>query len=196
MTVAITLFALLLIAIILGPCSLTGGSIQGSSSVQVKGTAAPPGVAGAGVPALTTTIPLAAQESLTFGTSTGQINIIISQARTLAASSNETLDINTGLADIFNATPTMLHLKYIYLAIQSGGDVTGLTLAGGASNPFLGPLAGTTPTLTVYPNGPGYQNGEPTVGWTVSSGAANIKITNNSSSASVTYQIVLGGTTT
>jgi hypothetical protein len=186
-------FVPLLLFVLVG--MLTGGSIQGSTSIQIKGTTAPQGTASSStLQPISTTVTGSAQESLTFGTGSGQCNVIIAQDRTLAISSSETLDINTGLADIFGATPTMLHLKYIAVYIASGGDVTGLTIEPGATDPFAG--YGISTTLIVYPNGPGFQNGEPTVGIAVSSAVANIKIVNNSSSAAVTYRIVLGGTTT
>jgi hypothetical protein len=183
--------------------AINGGSIAGSSTILVKATAPPTGNASTSqASALSTTISLpgtnGASQSLTYGTGSGQINVIICQTRTLALSTSETLDINTGLADVFNFTPTMLHLKYIAVYVITGtGDVSGLSILGGASNPFVGYGINTAAYgVTVYPGGPGFQAGEPTVGITVSSGAANIKMTNNSSAASVTYQIVLGGTTT
>lgn len=181
-------------------CCLTGGSIQGATSIQVKGTAAPQGTASSStLQALTTTVTGSAQESLTYGTGSGQVNLIVAQDRTLAASTSETLDLygsTTPLADIFGASALFRHIKYIAIYIVSGGDVNGLAIGNAASNPFLGPLGGTTPTILVYPGGPGFQIGEPTAGWAVSSTAGQLKIANESSAASVTYRLVIGGTST
>jgi hypothetical protein len=180
--------------------SLTGGSIQGATSIQVKGTAAPQGTASSStLQSLATTVTGSAQESLTYGTGSGQVNLIVAQDRTLAASSNETLDLygsTTPLADIFGANALFRHIKYIAVYIVANGDVSGLLVGGAGSDPFLGPLGGTSPTVLIYPNGPGYQLGEPTVGWGVTSSAGQLKITNESSAVSVTYRIVIGGTTT
>ena len=191
--------ALILIVIVL-LSSLTGGSIQGATSIQVKGTAAPQGTASSTtLQSLTTTVTGSAQESLTYGTATGQVNLIVAQDRTLAASSNETLDLygsTTPLADIFGANALFRHIKYIAIYIVSGGDVSGLQIGNAGSNPFLGPFGGTSPTVLIYPNGPGFQVGEPTVGWAVTTAAGQLKITNESSSVSVNYRIVIGGTTT
>jgi hypothetical protein len=178
---------------------LTGGSVQGATSIQVKGTAAPQGTASSSsLQSLTTTVTGSAQESLTYGTGSGQVNLIVAQDRTLAASSNETLDLygsTTPLADIFGASTLFRHIKYLAVYIVSGGDVNGVLVGGAGSNPFLGPLGGTSPTVLIYPGGPGLQVGEPTAGWVVSSTAGQLKIANESSAVSVTYRIVIGGTT-
>lgn len=180
--------------------SLIGGSIVGATSIQIKGTASPQGTASSStLQSLTTTATGSAQEALAFGTASGQVNLIVAQDRTLAASSSETLDLygsTTPLADIFGANALFRHIKYIAIYIVSGGDVNGLSIGGAASNPFLGPLGGTTPTLLVYPNGPGFQVGEPTAGWAVTTSAGQLKLANESSSVSVTYRLVIGGTTT
>lgn len=192
---ALWLYAVVLLAL----CApkLTGGSIQGATAISVKGTAAPPGTATTStIQAQTASITGAAQEALSYGTGSGQVNIILAQDRTLAASASDTLDLNTGLSDIFNAAAgTMLHLKYIAVYIVSGGDVNGLLLKTGASMGFLGYGINSVGTI-IYPNGPGYQAGEPTVGIAVSSSLANILINNESSAVAVTYRIVVGGTTT
>jgi hypothetical protein len=192
--------AILILLVVVLLCSLTGGSIQGATSIQVKGTAAPQGTASSStLQALTTTVTGSAQESLTYGTGSGQVNLIVAQDRTLAASSNETLDLygsTTPLADIFGANALFRHIKYVAIYIVSGGDVNGLLIGNAGSNPFLGPLGGTSPTVLVYPNGPGFQVGEPTAGWAVTSSVGQLKIANESSAVSVTYRIVIGGTTT
>jgi hypothetical protein len=194
------LIGLLLLAVVMLSRCPTGGSLQGATNIQVKGTAAPQGTASSSsLQSLSTTVTGSAQESLTYGTATGQVNLIVAQDRTLAASSNETLDLygsTTPLADIFGANALFRHIKYIAIYIVSGGDVNGLLVGGAASDPFLGPLGGTTPTVLVYPSGPGFQVGEPTVGWAVTTSAGQLKITNESSAVSVTYRIVIGGTTT
>jgi hypothetical protein len=195
---AIPAILILLVVVLLS--RLTGGSIQGATSIQVKGTAAPQGTASSStLQALTTTVTGSAQESLTYGTGSGQVNLIVAQDRTLAASSNDTLDLygsTTPLADIFGANALFRHIKYIAIYIVSGGDVNGLLIGNAGSNPFLGPLGGTSPTVLVYPNGPGFQVGEPMAGWAVSSTVGQLKIANESSAVSVTYRIVIGGTTT
>lgn len=179
---------------------LTGGTVVGATSIQIKGTAAPQGTASSSsLQSLSTTVTGGAQESLTFGTGSGQANLIVAQDRTLAASSNETLDLygsTTPLADIFGASALFRHIKYVAVYIVSGGDVNGLLIGGAGSNPFLGPLGGTSPTVLVYPNGPGFQVGEPTAGWSATTSAGQLKIANESSAVSVTYRIVIGGTTT
>ena len=196
--IVLTCFLLLCLGVLV--CGLTGGSIQGATSIQVKGTAAPQGTASSStLQSLTTTITGSAQESLTYGTGSGQVNLIVAQDRTLAASSNETLDLygsTTPLADIFGANALFRHIKYIAIYIVSGGDVNGLMIGNAGSDPFLGPLGGTTPTVLVYPSGPGFQVGEPTAGWAVTSAAGQLKITNESSAVSVNYRIVIGGTST
>jgi hypothetical protein len=190
---ALWLFVLVLLAL-LSP-KLTGGSIQASSNIQIKGSAAPQGTAATStLQTLNVTITGQAQETLNFGASTNQMNIIIAQDRTLTTGGSETLDINTGLADIFGATNTALHCKYIGSYIVSGGDTSGVSITTPGSNGFVGYGINTSGTI-MYPNGPGYQGGEPTVGITCSATHGNITVTNLSSTIGVTYRIMLGQTT-
>jgi hypothetical protein len=181
--------------VLLGATSLVGGSLSAGSNINLQGTANPQGTASSSsLNVIPTTLTGNPQISLAFGTGSNQFNVAIAQDRTLSASSNETLDINTGLTDILDGTPTMTHLKYIMVFIVSGGDATGLSVFEGASNGFTGyGITGTAAGPIVYPNGPGFQAGEPTVGITVSSSLANLKIVNNSSAVAVTYRIVLVG---
>jgi hypothetical protein len=182
--------------LLLGTTSLVGsGGFTCAANINVQGTANPQGTASTStLNQLSTTVTGNPGITMTFGTGANQFNILIAQDRTLTASSSETLDINTGLADLFDGSPTMTHLKYVAFYIISGGDTTGLTAVSGASNGFVGyGIQTTSAGPTVYPNSCGFQNGEPSAGITVSSSLANIKFTNNSSSVSVTYRVIFAG---
>lgn len=176
--------------------ALTTGSLLATSNITMKATWPPAGTAATStVTATQLTVTANPQEMLAFGTTSGQANVLISQDRTLTASATETIDINTGLNDIGGFSPVALHLKYVGMYIVSGGDTTGLTIVSGTSSGFTGYGINST-GVTIYPSGPGFQNGEPVTGIACTTGAANIKITNNSSTAPTTYRIMLAGTTT
>jgi hypothetical protein len=188
------LLAMVLIALI-APKLAAGTKLQGTTALNVTAVQLLQGNAATA----TQTIGQSPQNqiALAYGTASGQSNILIYATVTINASSSLTININTGAVDIFGATAaTMLHLKYIGIFITSGGDVNGLLIDGSASNPFLGyGIAGTTGPI-IYPNGTGFQAGEPTVGITVSSGAANIKLTNESSAVAIVVTYCFMGTTT
>lgn len=184
---------------ILGTTGITAGACKGAVTVTVTGTVPPQGNAtSSSVPSQQVVVTSAVTEALAFGTASGQCDTIVCQDRTLAASTAETLTLNdSSLKDVGGAGVVLAHLKFLCIYIVVGtGDVSGMSIGGGASNPYVLPLSGTTPVITVYPGGPPYLAGEPTVGFVVSSTHKTITITNLSSAVAVTYRLVLGGTTT
>lgn len=72
-------------------------------------------------------------------------------------------------------------------------NVSDIVLAGGATNPFLGPLGGTTPSLTAPPNAQISLVNPTAAGWAVASGNANLKLSNDGGSAAVTGKLIIVG---
>lgn len=181
---------------------LSGGNLTASSTVTVVGSNAPQGTGTSTLSPLQTTLTSTCNTTqLLYGIGANQVNLIVSQDRTLAASGSEILDLLgtvTPLKDIFGSACLFVHIKYILIYILPGtGDINGLTIGNAGSDPWVagGALGGTTPTQTIYPGGTPFQLGEPTVGFLVSSGSGQLKVLNVSSAVITNYRIVIGGTT-
>jgi hypothetical protein len=192
------LFAVcLVIRGLIAPSTITPGT-----STSITGTQAPQGTAGSStISANSATIQSTCNGTvLTYGTASNQVNLIVCQDRTLAISTNEILDLyghTTPLGDIFGSNCLFLHIKYIMIYLLPGtGDISGLTIGGAGANPWVGPMGGTTPTITIYPGGRPWELGEPTAGFVVGSTNGQLKVANNSASVAATYRLVIGGTTT
>lgn len=126
------------------------------------------------------------------GTASGAADLVFADERTLAASATENLDLAGGLTDPFGVTLTFAKVKAIIIIANAANSND--VVAGAATNPFTGPLGGTTPTVSVKPGG-FYAIGHPGAGWTVTAATADIlKVANGSSGTSVTYRIIIIGT--
>jgi hypothetical protein len=132
------------------------------------------------------------------GTGGGQADTIYETTATIAASGTLTLDLNGTLTDPFGATVNLLHVKAIYIQADAGNSAA-VQMAPGSSNPFNGPLAGTSPTLAIaagefylHTNGSGSN-----AGWAVVASTGDIlRIINTSGSASAKVTVVIIGTST
>lgn len=138
--------------------------------------------------------------SLTYGTSSGEADIFCEGEFTIAASSSLTLNLYDGgttTSDLVRlltgAAAALVTCKSLTIAVTSGGDTSGVTVGAAASNIFAGFFGDTSDTVTIYPSGPALSLGCP-AGVTVSSTAKNLKLTNNSTTDSVTVQVTAVGT--
>jgi hypothetical protein len=87
--------------------------------------------------------------SLTNGTAAGQADLVFFDERTVASATNLDLDLNGVLLDAFGVTINAVELVALFIinAPRSGAaNTTALTLGGG-TNPVLGFLGGTIPTI-------------------------------------------------
>jgi len=126
------------------------------------------------------------------GTASGAADLMFSDERTLAASANESLDLAGSLVDPLGATLTFAKIKAIIVIAAAAN--TNDVVVGAAASPFVGPLGGTTPTISVKPGG-FFAIAHPGAGWTVTASSADLlKIANSSSGTGVTYKIILIGT--
>ena len=178
--------------------ALLTGNLTGTVGFSIKASETSPGST-SGV--LNNTLTAQFQEVLNLGTASNQANLFVSQIpAAIAASGTLNLDLydaSTPLLDILGNTCAFRHVKQMIIWIVPGtGDVSGVTIGAAGSNPWLGPLGGTTPTFTIYPGGLPFCGGEPTVGLVVSSTHGQLLLTNNSSSVAAQLQIVVAGTTT
>jgi len=138
---------------------------------------------------------LAISDKLLNGTGLDQNDIVWHDVRTLSASSSEDLDMAGTLTDAFGNTVTFSKIKGIVLNNQT--TTAGCILeAGGGSNDFNAWLGATGDKIKVGPNGLVVSWNPSLAGYSVTADTADIlKITNTDSSNSITYQIVIVGTT-
>lgn len=126
------------------------------------------------------------------GVSALQADLVWSSSRTLAASANESLDLSGVLTDDFGGTLAFVSVKAIKVQADPGN--TNDVVVGAGSNPFVGPLGGTTPTFAVKPGGTAMFVA-PKGGWSVVAATGDIlKVANGSSGTGVTYRITVIGT--
>ncbi len=130
---------------------------------------------------------------LTSGTGADQADLMFADTRTLAASATENLDLAGSLTDAFGATLAFAKIKAIIVQ-AAAANTNDVVVGGAASNAFTGPLGGTDPTVAARPGG-AIVLFAPATGWTVTAGTGDIlKVANSSSGTSVTYSIVIIGT--
>jgi hypothetical protein len=87
--------------------------------------------------------------SLTNGTAAGQADLVFFDERTITTGASLDLDLSGVLADAFGVTITAVELVALFVinAPRSGAaNTTSLTIGGG-TNPIVGYLGGTTPTI-------------------------------------------------
>lgn len=135
--------------------------------------------------------------TLASGTGAGQADKMFSDTRTLTASSSEDLDLAGSLVDALGATVTFVKIKGLIVAAAAGNTnnvVVGGVAAGLASGPIL---PQTTGQVTLRPGaafavicGAADATGYPVTATT----ADLLHIANGSSGTSVTYDIIIIGT--
>lgn len=159
-----------------------------TSRARISGTVT--GVNDAGAPKIE--IEEGASKSLTDGTGIGQANAVYVDDFTIAASSTLDIDLAGSLLDVLGATVVFTAVKEIML-IAADGNTNNIVLGGG-TNPFLGPLGGTTPTIAVKPGGHLKLADHSAAGWAVGAGSSDIlRLTNSAGGSGVSGTIVIVG---
>lgn len=135
--------------------------------------------------------------ALANGTAANQADLIYVAERTVADGADDDIDLNGTLTDAFGNTVSMVEVVGIFLlnAPKTGSaNTTDLTIGGG-SNPFLGFLGGTTPTIGPFKPGAMFQMVSPDAAGlgTVTAGTADILRISNSAGAANKYQLVITG---
>ncbi len=147
--------------------------------------------------AVIATAPLSVSQSYGFstGTGAGQADKIFSDTRTIAASSNDDLDLAGVLIDALGSVITFARVKALVIR-AAAANTNNLILGGSATNPVTTILGGTTPTLTIRPGGSivlvaGVGDA---VGYVITAATADIlRLTNGGAGSSVTYDIIIIG---
>ncbi len=133
-----------------------------------------------------------------FGVAAGQVNEAYVAVRTLAAGASETLDLVGVLSGLFGQTISFARIKGILIALLTAPEIaSSITVGDAASDPWLGPLGGTTPMTTVTSGDCWQQTRSDATGWAVGGGAGeNLKVANDDGTNSATYLVALLGCTT
>lgn len=178
--------------------AMIDGEVSASTACSVRGTYPPQGVSST---LRNTAIAQSADAdttTLTYGTASGNVDLITCSDRTLAiqgtAGDDATYDLYTGtdLKDLDGLTCAFRKVKFIQISIISGGDTLGVRIGGAASNEWVGFFAAAGDKHLIFPGGPAYQAGSP-AGIAVGSSTKNLFI-ENLGAAAVTLRIVIAGT--
>ncbi len=170
---------------------MTNGSYRLSGGITGYGINTP----SVGTPAPKVSFPESFLQQCGYGTTTGKVDIIVVQPRTLTATTGETLDLYGGsLLDVLRASAPFRKLRSLAIWITSGGDTAGLTVGddGVIASPNQLFFGGVAMRQIVYPSGPAMLGGSP-AGTTVDNTHKNVKVLNNGA-VSVTYMLCLAGT--
>lgn len=123
----------------------------------------------------------------------GKADILWADTRTLAASATENLDLAGVLSGLLGGTITAAEITAIIISADKG-NTNDVVFFGAGSNPFNGPLSGTTPKLTIGPDDFAAITNKK--GWTVTATTGDILLVANSAAGTpVTYTIILVGRT-
>ncbi|WP_369778838.1 hypothetical protein [Streptomyces sp. R33] len=130
---------------------------------------------------------------LASGTGAGKADLRFADTRTLAASATEDIDLAGSLVDIYGATLTFAKIKAIVISAAAAN--TNNVVVGAGTNPWITAL-NATGTITLRP-GAGlalFAGAADATTYAVTAGTGDIlKIANSAGSTSVTYDIVIIG---
>lgn len=164
-----------------------------SASVRLRLAASQTGSSDYGGPAFAPA--LEAVMNLANGTGANQADLLFVDERSVAASTNDDIDLAGVLTGAFGATITaaeVVGVLVINAPRDGAANVSSLTIGNG-TNPFIGFLGGTTPTIG--PIGPGgfFFIGCPSASGvgTVTAGSADVLRIANGAGGTATYQLGL-----
>ena len=132
--------------------------------------------------------------ALANGTGANQADRVWSRRSTLAASASETWDLNGVLTDTFGNAVNFVKIKGLFLYAASG-NTNNVVLGNAAANAWVGPFGAATHTIATAPDGYLQFIAPGLAGWAVTAGTADqLKVANSGAGTSVTYDLVLVGT--
>lgn len=140
--------------------------------------------------------------SFTLGTGAGTANQFYAALRTLSGGASETIDLNGSLTDLVGNTSILVdNICGMAIMLLSASDTapdgetvgtacTGITIGAAGSNPFVGPLGGTAPTITLPSGGWIAFARSDATGWSSAAGSAdNLQVVNNDGAVAAKYLI-------
>lgn len=133
---------------------------------------------------------------LTSGTGAGKADKIFSDTRTISASSNDDLDLAAGLTDAFGASITFAKVKAIIIT-AAAANTNDIHVGGDATNTFLTWVVAEADAIVLRPGATfaliaGVADA---TAYAVTASTGDLlRITNSAGGTSVTYSIVIIGT--
>ena len=130
---------------------------------------------------------------LATGTAAGKADRLFSDRRTLAASATEDLDLSGSLLDALGGAATFARVKGLFISAASTN--TNNVIVGAGTNPWITAL-NSTGTVTLRPGASiGLFSGDTdATAYAVTAGTGDVlKIANSGSGTSVTYEVVIIG---
>ena len=129
--------------------------------------------------------------SLSAGTGSAQADLAFTDTRTIAASSNDDLDLAGGVSDAFGNTLTFVDIKAIH--IKASAANTNNVVVGGGTNAFLGFFGDASDKIALAP-GQFMTITAPAGGGAVTAGTGDIlRVANSGSGSGVDYTITIFG---
>lgn len=130
--------------------------------------------------------------TFTPGTGNGQANIVFADTRTIAASSNDDLDLAGVLSAVFGGTITFATIRAIMVR-AAAANTNNVVIGAAASNQFVGPFGAATHTVILRP-GDEFLITNRNAGWSVTAGTGDLlRIANSGSGTPVVYDIIIIG---
>lgn len=142
------------------------------------------------------TVPITANKRINLLTGVGanQADKIYTLTNTITASGTATLDLAGLVTDVFGVTFTIVKLKMLIVR-AAAANTNNVTIGPPASNGLAGLFGGTTPTISVMPGGVFAWAAPGTTAPTVIAATGDLlTFTNSSSGTSVTYDVIVVGT--
>jgi hypothetical protein len=130
---------------------------------------------------------------LTYGTGSGQCDIIVWRLKTLNATTAATYDLYAGtdLKDLYDDAAAFRKVKSLVVWVDSGGDASGVRVGGAGSDIWPAFFANSSDMHLVFPSGPPYLGGSP-AGVAVGAATKNLKVENLGAVAAVVGIAVAG----
>ena len=134
--------------------------------------------------------------SLASGTGAGQADLVFSDTRTISASGNDDLDLAGGLTDALGTTLTFVKIKALVVT-AAAGNTNNVLVGGDATNTFLTWVVAEGDAVILRPGASLalFAGVADATGYAVTASTGDLlRITNSAGSTSVTYDIVIVGT--
>lgn len=162
--------------------AIVGVQISGTFSKQV------------GLAATVGSILKSVNGQLSNGTGADQADRVFTETNTLGPSATKDYDLAGVLLDIFGATITFAKVKCIAI-FAVAGNTNNVVLGAAAATQFVGPFGANTHTVHARPGGCILLFSPDLTSWAVGAGATDfLRVANSAGSTSVTYDIVVIGT--
>jgi hypothetical protein len=132
---------------------------------------------------------------LASGNAANQVSKCFADRRTIAASSNDDIDLTGGgLTDPLNQALNFGTVKAIYVK-ASAANTNNVVVGGAGTGAFNGPFNAATAKVSLEP-GAVFLVAAPAAGWAVTATSADLlRIANSAGGTSVTYDIIILGST-